>query len=396
MEQKKVVNLYENLDAKGKEGVMEKTYILQANIDNDGGNGAFTLVRYLGECLKPTLVFDFFTMGNFVHDNVYEDIVNNGGTCYSANLRKHKLLGHLILPFSFYKCIKKKKYQIVHIHSEVAYKHFLYAIAARCAGVKKIVIHSHSCDIDGNNKSIKYQMHLMFRTWVNMLGTDFLACSIPAAEWMFNSKVLNGGKFHVLHNGILPDDYKYSQNIREQLRSEYKISEKIVIGHVGALKKVKNQDRLLEILYDIHDERYMLMLIGDGEDRTHLQKKIKDLGLQRQVLLMGGRTDVAMLLQAMDVFVFPSYFEGIPMALIEAQAVGVPIIASDSINRDIQINDNVVFISLHNNNTEWIEAINGVRNQHNLEEGYINVKESLYNIKNSACILKEIYLENGY
>ena len=365
--------------------------VLQVNIDNNGGTGAFTLVRYLYSFLKDQFVFDYYTLGKFIKDRVYEDIVAEGGRCISVNLRKHKLIGHIILPFSFYFFLKNESYEIVHIHSEVAYKQFLYAVAAKCAGINKIIIHSHSSEIDGNSKTVKLIGHKILRNVVNKLGTDFLACSIPAGKWMFTNKTMNSKKFRILHNGINPCNYEYAQDIRNSVREKLKIKDRVVIGHVGALKKVKNQSRLLEIVKEMDDDRFILFLIGDGEDKEKIEKEIEDLKLKEQVKMLGNRTDIAELLQALDVFVFPSFFEGIPMALIEAQATGIPIIASDTINKDIRINDNMVFLSLDEKNTIWCSYIKEYVNKHIYNTGFLNIEKSEYNIENSAHELRNIY-----
>lgn len=370
---------------------INRKHIMQVNIDNDGGNGAFALMYYIYKVLKDDFIFDYFTMGNFKIDDVYDNIIKDGGKCFSANLRKNKLIGHIKLPFVFYKVLKEYNYEVVHIHSEVAYKHFLYAIAAKKAGVRKIIIHSHSCNIDGDKKGIKYIFHKLVKNRINKLGTYFLACSSPAAEWLFTNKTLHSNNYKLLHNGILPDSYKYSDEKRNKIRIKLGISEKIVIGHVGALKKVKNQSRLLDIMHDLNDNNYILLLVGDGEDRKEIELKLKSLNLENKVVLLGSRTDVSDLLQAFDVFMFPSLFEGIPMALIEAQAVGVPIIASDTINKEVAINNNVSFVSLNDNNHEWINKIKKVKNNHIKENGFINVSNSDYNIRSSAKILKELY-----
>ncbi len=371
----------------------EKIRVLQVNIENEGGNGAFSLVRYLYYFLKEDFIFDFFTMSKFMDDAVYRDIVNDGGKCFSANLRSNKLLGHIKLPFVFYKYLKKNKYKIVHIHSEVAYKHFLYAIAARCAKVDKIIIHSHSSNIDGNNKGVKLVCHKILKSWVNRLGTYFLACSIPAAEWMFDDKVRSSNRFKLLHNGIDPRKYKFSEEKRIVARNKLGVENKIVIGHVGALKWVKNQQYLLEILSNIHDETFVLILIGDGEDKEKLVEDSIRLGVEKQVLFLGSRTDVAELLHAIDVFVFPSFFEGIPMAMIEAQTVGIPIVASDVINRDIMVNENISFISINDDSSVWIREIQKIKSMHLKEKGYASIYNSKYNIKNSAKILRAVYLD---
>lgn len=371
---------------------MDKKRVLQVNIENTGGNGAFSLVQYLYKYLSDEFIFDYFSMGIFTQDAVLDEIVKTGGKCYSANLRNNKLVGHVKLPFVFYKCLKQNNYNTVHIHSEVAYKHFLYAIAAKFAGVRQIIIHSHSSSIDGDNKGFKYFCHIILRTFVNRLGTDFLACSEPAAEWMFNKKTLNSNNFRYLHNGIAPSAYKFSKEKRNDKRRELGITTNIVLGHVGALKKVKNQERILDIIKDINDSNYKLILIGDGEDKEKLVKKAKKLGIESQVLFLGSRTDVADLLQAIDVIVFPSFFEGIPMALIEAQATGIPVVASDTINKAIKINSNIRFVSLEEDNSIWIEAIKEVQNNQLENLGNINVSLSDYNIEKSANELKKVYM----
>lgn len=373
---------------------MNRKRILQVNIDNDGGNGAFTLVRYIYTYLKKDYVFDYFTMGKFIEDAVFNDIVQDGGKCFSADLRDNKLIGHLKLPFVFYRVLTENHYDVVHIHSEVAYKHFLYAIAAKYAGVKKIIIHSHSSDIDGSNKGLKFLLHKVLRAKVNKYGDYFLACSEPAAKWMFNSKTLQSSKYSILHNGVDPSKYCYSETVRNYVRNSFNISDKIVLGHVGALKMVKNQGRLLEILATLNSDKYVLMLIGDGEDRNLLEEKAKKLNIECRVLVLGSRTDVSELLQAIDVFVFPSFFEGIPMALIEAQAIGIPIIASDRINKDVKINDNMIFISLDASDTRWIQEINRIKDKHLKQEGADRVRNSEYNIEKSAKVLGLIYDES--
>ena len=208
---------------------------------------------------------------------------------------------------------------------------------------------------------------------------------------MFTNKTMNSKKFRILHNGINPCNYEYAQDIRNSVREKLKIKDRVVIGHVGALKKVKNQSRLLEIVKEMDDDRFILFLIGDGEDKEKIEKEIEDLKLKEQVKMLGNRTDIAELLQALDVFVFPSFFEGIPMALIEAQATGIPIIASDTINKDIRINDNMVFLSLDEKNTIWCSYIKEYVNKHIYNTGFLNIEKSEYNIENSAHELRNIY-----
>lgn len=371
-----------------------KKRILQVNIDNNGGNGAFSLVYNLYEVLCDQYIFDFFTMGNFIASKEVINIKKNGGQVFSGNLRRSRLLGHIMLPFYFYKFLETHKYDIVHIHSEVAYKHFLYALPARLAGTSKIIIHSHSNNVDGDKRELKRIFHHIFKPLVCALGTDYIAISPETAAWMFSNKVRSGSHFHYLTNGINPRKYIFNDSIRSYMREKLNISsDKIVIGHVGSLKKVKNQQMLIRLLLYCNsiENKYELVLVGDGNDYEMLHDIAVNLHQLDSIHFLGSRDDVPDILQAMDVFCFPSLFEGVPMALIEAQAVGVPVIASENINQDIKINENVEFLPIGTNYKEWKTHIDENVNKHLHEKGYYNIAKSRFNINNSASKLNDIY-----
>lgn len=371
-----------------------KKRILQVNIDNNGGNGAFSLVYNLYEVLSDQYIFDFFTMGNFIASKEVIKIKENGGQVYSGNLRQSRFLGHILLPFHFYKFLKTHKYDIVHIHSEVAYKHFLYALPARLAGTSKIIIHSHSNNVDGDKRELKRIFHHLFKPLVCALGTDFIAISPQTAVWMFTKKVRMGKRFYYLTNGINPHKYIFNNSIRNSMRNKLNISnDKIVIGHVGSLKKVKNQQMLIRLLSYCNsiENKYELVLVGDGNDYEMLHELAVHCHQSDSIHFLGSRDDVSDILQAMDVFCFPSLFEGVPMSLIEAQAAGIPVIASENISEDIKINENVEFLPIGTNYKEWKAHIDKDINTHLHEKGYYNISESKYNINNSASKLNDIY-----
>ena len=369
----------------------EKKRILHVNIDNNGGNGAYSLVRNLYSLLSDKYIFDYYTMGEFVDDEDYRKVISCGGRCYSAGLRKNRVLGHIKLSNSLRKVIENGQYEIVHIHSEVAYKHFFYALASSKCRCRKIIIHSHSSSIDGDHVVLKRLLHCVFKNEVNRLGTDFLACSMPAAEWMFTKRNLKRDCFHILQNGINIDRFVFSEIKRNEMRKALGIDGCKVIGHVGSLKKVKNQAFLIDIIQILKNQDYVLMLIGDGEDKEKLLAKARKLDCESAVIFMGSKSNVCDYLQAMDVFVMPSFFEGIPMSLLEAQTTGLPIIASSNINNDIKVNDNLVFCSLESGMKSWIDLIVEYNGNHLYERGYENMKKSKFNIRASADLLRKVY-----
>lgn len=373
---------------------MNRQKILQVNIDNDGGNGAFALIQYLYAHLEDDFIFDFFTMGKFIENESLTNMEKKGCCFFSACLRDNRLLGHLKLPFYFRKFLSANHYKTVHIHSEVAYKQFIYVYIAKKSGVEKIIVHSHSNNIDGNYKTLKLLLHKLLRRQVNRYGTVFLACSEPAAKWMFHPQNMKGSAFYILPNGIDAEKFKYNSELRNTMRESLGIPAKTtVLGHIGALKKVKNQKFLLEIMRElIRTSRhpYLLLLVGDGDDRNALENYIEEWNLKEHVILLGTRTDVSHLVQAFDIFVFPSLFEGIPMALIEAQAAGIPVLASDVIDQNIKVNDNVFFLPIKDGTGPWIRAIEKGVNPLG-EAGYKRIAASKYNIAQASKLLKKIY-----
>lgn len=368
-----------------------KEHILHVNIDNNGGNGAFSLVCYLYEYLKENYIFDFFTMDQFVDDKYYRIIKERGGQCFSANLRGNRWLGHAQLSNSFYRFLIDHPYKTVHIHSEMAYKQYLYASAAHKAGVKQIIIHSHSADIDGDHVQLKKFLHNAYKDKVSRLGTNFIACSEAAAAWMFPKYIISNCKYTILHNGINPAKFKFNVTERQSIRNALNIEDNmILLGHVGALKKVKNQLYLLDIMEKL-DSKYHLILVGDGNDKAMLLKAATDKGISDRVIFFGMSDNVEQLMQGMDALVFPSYFEGIPMALIEAQATGLPVIVSSAVTSEIRLNDNVSFLHLSDGADVWINTIEEYVIRHIYDQGYVNVRDSDFNIAKSAEVLSKIY-----
>ncbi len=216
---------------------------------------------------------------------------------------------------------------------------------------------------------------------------------MPAAEWMFTPNNIKSDRFHLIINGISPSEYKFDEMKRDYIRKKLNMDSNIVIGHVGSLKKVKNQIFLLEVFSKLDLKKYKLILVGDGEDRRSLEQRARDLGCYNEVSFLGSRNDVDTILQGIDIFTFPSLFEGIPMSLIEAQTVGVPVIASNKINPIIKVNTNFKFLQIESNDIEkWVKEIQMLENTHIKGKGFENMSKSIFNIEKSAEDLRKVYL----
>lgn len=369
--------------------------ILQVNIDNNGGNGAYTLVNYYYEELKNDYIFDFFTMNKFIDTADYRCILSRGGLCYSANLRNNRFIGHLMLPFVFKKTFQNNIYEVVHIHSEVAYKVLLYAFIAKISGIKKIIVHSHSSCVDGDYIFLKKILHKFCKLLLPFFTNIYVACSEDAANWMFDKKIIKKGNYTILKNGIIPRQFLYDDDKRFYWRKKLKINDNdLLIGHVGALKPVKNQSFILDILANLYCEysNIKLLLVGNGTDMRKLKDKASSLGIQANTIFFGNSDKVNELYNAMDLLLFPSLFEGVPMTLIESQASGLPILASSVITPEVKVTDLITFENLKSNVDVWINDIKEIMKKNNNRTGYNSIIESSdFNIRVSAKKLAYIY-----
>lgn len=286
------------------------------------------------------------------------------------------------------KLVRKNNYDAIHVHGN-SHTTVLELIAAWAAGCKVRIVHAHST-------SCKYSMiHRLLTIPFRALCTNGLACGEDAGRFMFNSM-----SFMVLNNGVDTDKYAFSPIIREDVRAKLAINDnEIVIGHIGYFKPVKNQTFLIDLFHELHalNNRYRLLLIGDGPQRAEIENKIMSIGLGEFIKLTGSINNVNDYLNAIDIIVMPSLFEGLPLSLIEQQANGLHCVVSDSITPEADKTDSMTFLSLQAPMKEWTTAIKGilslkegrsVRSQTNIKK----IAECGYSIQEEARKLNDYYI----
>lgn len=193
-----------------------------------------------------------------------------------------------------------------------------------------------------------------------------IAPSTEAAEFMFGGNCVKKKKTTLLHNGIDLSVYRYSETDREQIRKEFNIpGNAFVIGHVGRFQTQKNHQFLLDIFSHVckENENALLLLVGKGELEEKIREKATALGILDRIIFTGVRSDVPALLSAMDVFVFPSLYEGMPNTVIEAQATGLPCVISDTLTKEANVTGLVTYLPLENPATWGKQAINSVQKE---------------------------------
>jgi len=186
-----------------------------------------------------------------------------------------------------------------------------------------------------------------------------IAPSTEAADYMFGHNSVINKKVYLLHNGVDLSVFHYDEGDKIEIRKELGLENHFVVGHVGRFTGQKNHQFLLDVFYEIKEMRTdaMLVLVGEGELREDIEEQVERLGLTDCVVFTGVRKDIHKLMCAFDVFVFPSFYEGMPNAVIEAQATGLHCLIADTITKETNITGLVEYKSLNKNAIEWARSI---------------------------------------
>lgn len=249
----------------------------------------------------------------------------------------YELSGSLRRPFEnrrrFRALVKQRGYELAHLNVYQGMS-LAFGRAAKRSGCAKVIAHSHNTALRKSPlRGVKMLLHRFYSRRFTPQIDSLWACSASAAEFLFPKEQLEKRGFTFLANGIDLRRFARSDAVREQVRSELKLNGRFVLGNVGRLCYQKNQEFLLDVLAEVKKQKpqALLLLVGEGPDRAGLEKKCRDRGLSGSVLFFGTTDQPERLYQAMDVFVFPSRFEGLPIAAIEAQAAGLPTLVSEQI-----------------------------------------------------------------
>ena len=252
----------------------------------------------------------------------------------------------------------------------------------------KLIVHSHNTSPSSGSK-IAIALHKLNRSRLYKLSDFRFACSDTAAEWMFGKDYQNKD-VKIIKNGIIAQDYVYNPEVRTKMREQLGLTGKFVIGHVGAFREQKNHKFLLKVFSELDDPNAELVLVGDGPLKREVKAQAKKLGITNKIQFLGSRNDVNKLLQAFDVFVMPSLWEGLSISTIEAQASGLPLILSNKISRLTQITDDVEFISLYNI-FDWVAAIEKVKDKFERKNNLPKIILNGYDIKKSSRKIYDTY-----
>lgn len=345
---------------------------------NMGGQEMFIMNLYRN-IDRTKIQFDFVVHTEEKGD--FEDeITAMGGRIYHIDRILKNPLKHMA---NIKKIVKEGQYKIIHRHTSSSLVGMDLRGAEQGGAVMRIA-HSHNTQADKSNRTI----HPLLMRILNKYKTHGLACSLQAGKFLFGND-----DFVVVNNGIDIDKFRYNQNIRNKYRMELGIEDKLVVGHIGRFVDQKNHKFLVNIFAKLlkKEPEAVLLLIGTGELMEETRKDVQKLGITDRVMFLGKRTDVENIMQAMDVFLFPSKFEGLPVTMVEVQASGLPCVISDVISDEAVMSDCVKKLSLNDNAEKWVEALLD-RDSYNRDNYKISDELMKFDIKNIAEEMTKLYL----
>lgn len=366
---------------------MQKPLRVLHVVVNMNRGGAETLIMNLYRHLDRSKVqFDFLTSKEGVFD---EEIRALGGVVY--RLPYITDVGH----FGYAKLLDRffqENYEYKIIHSHMDKMSGLILRSAKKANIPVRIAHSHNTRSEGGFLARLYKWHV--GQLIKSNSTDLFACSKAAAEWLFGSSF---DKVSIINNGVDLEKFSFDLGIRKATRDSLGVSETdIVVGHIGRFCEQKNHMLLIDIFKEFcsTNPNAYLVLVGDGPLSKVIHKKVKDQGLSNRVKFLGIRSDVENLLQAFDLFVFPSVHEGLPVTLIEAQASGLPCLVSDTITGEVDMGLGLVDFLPLSKIDKWCLGMNRKIERLPHSSTTSRLKERGYDVKMAVSQLADYYIKS--
>lgn len=301
------------------------------------------------------------------------------------------LFVRLVRGIRFYFFLRRhSEYTIVHIHMSTPSSAIEYVMAAKRLR-RKIVTHAHAGG-DYRRGALRKFIYAVCRNFLWKMADCPLACSEMAAEWLYSER--HREKIRIVYNGIDLERFIYNASVRRNVRMRYHLQNTCVIGHIGRFAPEKNHIFLIQMVQEIKKSiPVKLMLVGDGAEMEHIKNLVCQNDLEHEVIFAGESHIVPDLLQAMDIFVLPSLYEGLGIAALEAQASGLPCVLSTGVPREVKCTQNCSFLSLNGQIESWIDKIMELRKNTNREltaSEKRNMKR--FDIRNTTDIITDIYL----
>lgn len=354
--------------------------VLIISTNGFGYEGITSVVRnYISNMNTENLDFHFVADSQ-ISDDLHQVFLGLG-TIHFIEKRKSSLKKYLV---GLFQLLRKVRFDVVHIHGNSGTM-LIEVVLAKICRVKNIIIHAHSTS---TNHPI---INGLLKVPMMHLADTCLACSKAAGDWLYGKH-----PYIILNNAIDLNRFRFDENSRIKYREEFGVKEEFLIGHIGHFTPPKNHFFLIDVFCEFHklEPNSKLLLISDGPRFEQVKAKVADLGLQDAVIFAGRRNDIAGIYSAMDLFVLPSCWEGLPLVLVEAQANGLPILASDVITEDAICTDRILYKSLEDGTASWAQQLRQIRDcQYDRKsDTHADISANGFDIHMEADKLRNLYL----
>ena len=358
---------------------MKKVLIVITTGFESNGGLASVMMNYYRHMDRTNYQIDFAST-NIPDERLAVEVKEAGSRYFNLGERKSNTLKYIC---NLFQLLRKEKYDIIHVNGNSATMVFELFPALLC-GVKVRIAHGHT------TKSNYPRMHNILAPFFRKMYTKAIAVSKDTGEWLYQKDYI------ILNNAIDVGHYQYNDDARNKVREQLGITDKLVIGNVGKLNGPKNHTFLIDIFIEINKKRddAVLVIAGGGELESELKQKCKENNIAEKVYFLGMLDDVSEVIQAYDVFVFTSIFEGLGMALIEAQASGLECVSSNVVPEETAVTDNIQYMSLDKSVKEWADKVLEVSSYDRAEHSkhaVESVRSHGYDIRYEASKLMEIY-----
>ena len=346
--------------------------------------GIESVVMNYYRCIdKNKFQFDFIAPKGSTFPNK-DEIEKLGGRIFVVPKYSH--------PFAYIKAVRKifreNNYKIVHCHMNTMGIFAMYAAYKEHIPIR--ILHNHSMinHFFSRSEFKRNILKYVLRTFCKIYPSHFCACSKAAGNWMYGKNF----NYTIFNNGINVDKFKFNLEIRESVRAELGLQDKLVVGHIGRFCPPKNHIFLVEIfnnLLSLHDNA-VLLLIGEGELLDQVKLKVKQLNIEDKVIFLGKQNDTSKYYQAMDVFCLPSRYEGLPVVAVEAQCSGLPCLFSTYVSKESKILDSTKFLSYDDTLDKWSQTMSELANNQRVD-GAEQVRKCNFDMKDEAKKLELYY-----
>lgn len=347
------------------------------------------LIQFFRGIDRNRVQFDFLT---FCEKCAFEEeILAAGSQVFHVTRRGENPIQNRRELVAFYKA-HPNTYDYIWYHLSSA-SNCVPVVLARKYTTAKIICHSHGTAFE--SRSLFRPIHLALDK-INypklMKSTDYcFACSEAAGKWLFKE---TDREIKLIRNGVRIENFRFDSSARADLRKELQAEDAVIIGHAGRFCAAKNQSLIIDVFAEYHrlEPNSVLVLAGEGETKAAMEEKVRGLGLESAVRFLGFRDDFNALLQAFDLFLMPSLYEGLPLSAIEAQTSGLPCLLADTVPQETAVTDLVEFLSLEDSVTLWAQKMQAMLEKTISRDGYAQlVRDAGYDAEDTISDVAEFF-----